>query len=369
VVIDIRVYVIAYRCAGVGSYAGGVSRFVVPDVLVLAAGGILGEAWMSGVLAGIEDGSDADFREVEHLVGTSAGSMVAARLAAGRRPRRPGGGAPGADPGYARDASGEGPRDDAREARTERGLLDDAGEPGSGREPRDDGDGPTGRFLVPGLLRVARTAGRVAALATMPFVPAAMALGAPAAARARGLVLSRLPDRGVELRELHREMASLDARFDGRLRVCTVDRGNGRRVVFGQPGAPRASVADAVVASCSIPWVFRPVEIGGREYVDGGAWSLTNLDAAPAGRDSEVLCLNPSASLGLALSSLYGLARAAVGAAAELEVLALRARGARVRSIGPSADAAQLMGVNFMDPRPARAVLAAGYRQGLALAR
>src|SRR3712207_8755825 len=50
-----------------------------------------------------------------------------------------------------------------------------------------------------------------------------------------------------------------------------------KRVVFGKPGAPRASVADAVTASCSIPWVFRPVEIGDREYVDGGAWSLTNL--------------------------------------------------------------------------------------------
>ena len=304
--------------------------FTFPDVLVLAAGGILGEAWMTGVLAGIEDGADVDFRDTEHLVGTSAGSMIAARLAAGRRPRRPGG--RGADPGYAHDAAGEERR--------------------------------------PGRVAGAtRTAGRVAALATMPFVPAALALGAPVGARARGLVLSRLPDRGLELRDLHREMASLDARFDGRLRVCAVDRGTGRRVVFGRPGAPRASVADAVTASCSIPWVFRPVEIGGREYVDGGAWSLTNLDTAPAGRDSEVLCLNPSASLGLALSSVYGLARAAVGAAAELEVLALRARGARVRMLGPSPEAAQHMGMNFMDPRPARAVLAAGYRQGLQLGR
>jgi NTE family protein len=148
--------------------------------------------------------------------------------------------------------------------------------------------------------------------------------------------------------------------------VCTVDKGNGKRVVFGGAGAPPAEVADAVVASCSIPWVFEAVRIGERRYVDGGAWSLTNLDVAPAGRDAEVLCLNPSASLGLATSSLYGLAATALGAAAELEALALRARGARVHLVGPDHDAAGAMGTNFMDPRPARAVHAAGYRQGVA---
>jgi NTE family protein len=306
-----------------------VSAFVLPDVLVLAAGGVLGEAWMSGVLAGIEDAADVDFRDVEDFVGTSAGSIVSARLAAGKPPRRP--------RGFAADAA------------------------------RADEDQPVARRGV--LSGAAAIAARTAALASVPFAPAALALGAPAGARLRGLFLSRLPDRGYELRELHRDIASLGARFDGRLRVCTVDRATGKRVVFGRPAAPKASVADAVTASCSIPWVFRPVEIGGREYVDGGAWSLTNLDAAPAGRDSEVLCLNPSASLGLALPSLYGLARAAVGAAAELEVLALRARGARVRTIGPSAEASEHMGVNFMDPRPSRRVHEAGYRQGLEIGR
>ncbi|HWI72033.1 MAG TPA: patatin-like phospholipase family protein, partial [Baekduia sp.] len=60
-----------------------------PDVLVLAGGGIVGEAWMHGVLAGIEDAASVDFTHTEAFVGTSAGSIVAARLAAGRRPPRP----------------------------------------------------------------------------------------------------------------------------------------------------------------------------------------------------------------------------------------------------------------------------------------
>jgi NTE family protein len=63
--------------------------FTAPDVLVLAGGGVLGEAWMTGVLSGIEDAAGIDLRRTEAFVGTSAGSIVAARLASGRSPRRP----------------------------------------------------------------------------------------------------------------------------------------------------------------------------------------------------------------------------------------------------------------------------------------
>ena len=44
-----------------------------PDVLVLGGGGVLGEAWMMGVLAGIEDATGFDLRDCEYFVGTSAG--------------------------------------------------------------------------------------------------------------------------------------------------------------------------------------------------------------------------------------------------------------------------------------------------------
>ena len=59
-----------------------------PDVLVLGAGGTLGEAWMRGLLAGLEAAGGPDMRACEYFVGTSAGSIVAATLAAGRPPRR-----------------------------------------------------------------------------------------------------------------------------------------------------------------------------------------------------------------------------------------------------------------------------------------
>src|SRR5690242_13602464 len=60
-----------------------------PDVLVLGGGGVLGEAWMMGVLAGVEDATGFDLRRCEAFVGTSAGAIVAAHLASGQRPRRP----------------------------------------------------------------------------------------------------------------------------------------------------------------------------------------------------------------------------------------------------------------------------------------
>ena len=57
-----------------------------PDVLVLGVGGVLGEAWLSGILAGITASSGIDFRKCRAFVGTSAGSIVAAYLAAGHSP-------------------------------------------------------------------------------------------------------------------------------------------------------------------------------------------------------------------------------------------------------------------------------------------
>jgi NTE family protein len=126
-------------------------------------------------------------------------------------------------------------------------------------------------------------------------------------------------------------------------------------------------VPRAVAASCAIPGYYQPIRIGGREYVDGGAWSQTNLDAAPAGRGTHVLCLNPIAGLPLALGTPLGAARRVMRSRLPIELAALRGRGARVRVIGPAHEPARAMQLNLMDPRPARDVLAGGYAQGLAL--
>jgi NTE family protein len=289
-----------------------VAALVAPDVLVLGAGGVVGEAWMSGVLGGIEDAARLDLRRVEAFVGTSAGSIVAARLAVGEVLRRP--------PGV-RTASPAAPHDE-----------------------------PEGGGLV-------RAAARWGWAATAPLAPLATALAAPGGALLRSALLARAPDSGRTLARLRAEVDRSDARFDGRLRVCCVDKRSGRRVVFGAPGAPQASVGEAVAASCAIPWVYAPVRIGEREYVDGGVWSVTNLDAAPAGRETRVLCLDPTSALSSTL-------RQALRVAVAVELQILRGRGARVQHVTPDDEAAEAMGPDLMVSGRVAGALAAGYVQG-----
>jgi len=79
--------------------------------------------------------------------------------------------------------------------------------------------------------------------------------------------------------------------------AVAVDLESGQRVALGRPDAPRTDVARAVRASCAIPAFFAPVRIDGRRYVDGGVWSVSNLDLlANRGLDL-VICVNPMSSL------------------------------------------------------------------------
>jgi NTE family protein len=76
-----------------------------------------------------------------------------------------------------------------------------------------------------------------------------------------------------------------------------VDLESGDRVAFGRDGAPTTDVARAVRASCAIPAFFAPVRIDGRRYVDGGVWSVSNLDLVAGQELDLVVCINPMSSL------------------------------------------------------------------------
>ena len=90
----------------------------------------------------------------------------------------------------------------------------------------------------------------------------------------------------------------------GRLGARTPDSGSSPATTppasgspFGRDGSPPAELADAVAASCAIPGFYRPVEIAGRRYVDGGMYSTSNLDLLRAESLDLVICLNPTSSL------------------------------------------------------------------------
>jgi NTE family protein len=290
-------------------------------VLVLGVGGILGEAWTWGYLGGLQDATGEDFRRAKQLIGTSAGSIVAARLAGGEDPRR--------------------------------------------AEERIRWDGEVEPERRPGALRSAlERASRLSLGAISPLAAPALSAASPGGALARAAVLARVPAGRIELRELRSRVDALGPRFDGRLNIVAVDRGSGRRVVFGADGAPEASVGDAVAASCAIPGYFAPVEIEGREYVDGGVWSPTNLDLARAGNGDRVLCLVPTAAMGTAPALVMRGLAAGWRLATGVEAAAARRRGATVQIVGPDAGVSRAMGSDFMNPRRRAPVLAEGFRQG-----
>jgi NTE family protein len=293
-----------------------------PEVLVLGAGGIVGEAWMGGVLAGLKEATGFDPRECEHFVGTSAGSIVAAAMAGGVDPVT---------------------------------RLDDLpAQPGVAPESERP------RTLLGGALRLGRATG---ATAFAPLAALALRSTAFSGAAVRRAALARVPPGKRSLEGLGAEIARLGLDWDGRLLVVTVEVETGRRVVFGMPGETGLSVPDAVEASCAIPGVFRPIRANGSTYVDGGAWSLTNLDVAPAARGTRVLCLNPTGSLG-ATASLRGAIGPLSRSVASVEALALQRRGATVTTLSPDTEAARAMGGDFMDGRRRSAAQQAGYAQG-----
>lgn len=64
--------------------------------------------------------------------------------------------------------------------------------------------------------------------------------------------------------------ANLD-RLTGRRFACfTTNLNTGKSVTWDAQSTPRAKVADAVVASMSIPFLFTPIALGGDLHVDGG---------------------------------------------------------------------------------------------------
>jgi NTE family protein len=90
------------------------------------------------------------------------------------------------------------------------------------------------------------------------------------------------PDRSNDFRLLENE-----------LYLAATDLDTCERVVFGEDGWEDVSIAKAAAASTALPMVYRPVEIKGRQLVDGGLRSTTNVDIAVEHGAKFVLVVNP----------------------------------------------------------------------------
>ncbi|MBT2404815.1 MULTISPECIES: patatin-like phospholipase family protein [unclassified Streptomyces] len=132
-----------------------------------------------------------------------------------------------------------------------------------------------------------------------------------------------------------------------RLVVTAVDALSGELEAFDRESG--AGLVDAVSASCAVPGVWPPVTVGERRFIDGGIRSATNADLASGYR--RVVILAPMAlGSGLVPSPAVQAAR-------------LRADGARVLLIKPSAVAKKTFGRNVLDPARRAPAARAGLAQ------
>jgi NTE family protein len=144
--------------------------------------------------------------------------------------------------------------------------------------------------------------------------------------------------------------------------LCTVDINTGRRIVLGREGAPEVSVAQAVMASCAIPGFYQPVKVGKYTLVDGGVHSSTNLDLAAKFGCDLIIGVAPMAYEPVdAPDPLRQLVRLIPTRALSRETALARRRGAEVLLIRPTAAELAIHGANLMRPDAGEEIAKAAY--------
>lgn len=292
--------------------------------LVLGAGGVVGHAFHAGVLSALAEATKWDPRSAEIIVGTSAGSRVGAMLRAGV-------------------------------------SAGDLAAFATGDPPSEDGARFLARVGPPAKLPPFTLAGLFADLptASSPRFLLRAALR-PWESRFGTVLAAALPAGRVSTEEM---VAGLRQALgegwpDRPLWICAVKLDDGRRVVFGQGGAPATAVATAVAASSAIPGFFTPVEHDGVRYVDGGVHSPTNLDLLQGLGLDLVVVSSPMSTVGGTLrfsadfpSRLLSRLRLAQ------EAQRVRALGTAVVAFQPNPADQLVMGSNAMDPSRRRLVV------------
>lgn len=275
---------------------GGPRLHPVTRALVLGGGGVAGVAWETGLLLGLADrGADLT---ADLVVGTSAGATTAAQLTSGT----------GLAELYRRQTE---PTAQVRELVPTVSLLALLDEMAARTEGLAD---PADRRRAIGAL--------------------ALTADTPDPAARHAVIAARLAGAGWPADDL---------------RITAVDAVSGDVRVF--TAADGVDLVDAVAASCAVPGIWPPVEIGGRRYVDGGAASTNHADLATGATAVLVLApMQPDRAPELAE-----------------EVARLRTTGAEVEVVHPDEASVAAIGPDPLDPAVRAASAQAGRRQASAL--
>ena len=81
--------------------------------------------------------------------------------------------------------------------------------------------------------------------------------------------------------------------LENELYLTATDLDTCERIVLGGEGWDDVPISRAVAASTALPMVYKPVEIKGRDLVDGGIRSTTNVDVAVEAGAKFVIVVNP----------------------------------------------------------------------------
>jgi NTE family protein len=295
--------------------------------LVLGAGGVLGASWTIGALRAVEEATGWDPREAEVVIGTSAGSVLAAFVANG--------------------------------VSVEQLLNHQRGITAPG-DPVVEYDHDATRAL-PQLPKLGLGSARLLrSVARHPTKITPLGAVAGIVPRGRGSLAS--VGALVEAVCPAGEWAPRENCW-----IVAMDYDTGKRVPFGREGAPPAGLSDAVMASCAIPGWYAPVTIGGRRYVDGGACSPTSLDLVIPLELDEVYVLSPMTSFeydkpASRIARLERQFRRVVTRRLLKEAAKVRAAGTSVVMLGPGAEDLEAIGANLMDARRRTDVLTTSLR-------
>ncbi len=300
--------------------------------LVLGGGGVLGGAWLTGALAALEQVSGRDVRDAAVIIGTSAGAFTAALLGAGV-----------SVDALLRHQLGE-PVESGPLAGVRWDYATDAG----GAVP------PTPARLVGSPRLLAENARRLRRLPPTAVMSALVPEGRGSTHRIGETVAEVLAGRPW-------------CSHPG-VRVVALDYGTGARTVFtgvadrmaaGRQRLAVSTEADlprAVRASCAIPGWYAPVDVGRRRYVDGAAWSSTNVDLVAGDGLDEVVVLSPMVSFATDRPRSFGAIldrqwRQRVTERCLREAARVDEAGTGVTILGPGPEDLELFGGNLMDPR------------------
>lgn len=289
---------------------------VMKTGLVLGAGGVVGMAYIAGVLHALEQEAGLAVNNADLIVGTSAGSVVGAYLRAGW--------------------STEDMWLMAMDEHPELSRI------GGGPDAAGSHDILTPAFRSPiDLMRRGIGSAYIAGRSVAGRVPVPMP----------GVLANLFPGGLFTMTEGRRRFHSeLPAEWPDRdLYLCCVDINTGRRVVLGRKGSPDIDLRHGVMASAAIPGVYKPVRCGRMTLVDGGAHSSSNLDlAVKAGCDRIIGVVPMAYDTSSAPSTINQLIRRWPARALANEAAFARRRGADVFLFRPSAEEVAMHGVNMM---------------------